>query len=342
MRSPAAALLVALAVSLPACSGEYNNPFANDNPTVAPSAAADLVYVTNAWSVRPGMGREVFAVEDTGTAATRLTFCNSDVRRCDTLESALGPDRRRLMVRRIVDRDNNGRLTTEDGEALFMVDLVRGVEGSLVEGTARVSGMDWYPGEELVFYSAGGMGVEDLYQVATNGQSNQNLTATAAQRERRPRFNFNATGIAFERSEGTGVALVWAAGGTGLRAVTTGGTVGAALPSSAYVVGSDADPAYSPDGRQIVFRRLVATGNADRGAWDLYTVRTDGTGLTPILTGGGAFRGAPDWGPGGIAFTEQVGAGPLRIVIVDAAGAGRREIVTVGAGFELNFPRWMK
>lgn len=341
MRSPAA-LVVALAASLPACSTEYGNPFANDNPTVAPTAAADLVYVTNAWNVRAGSGREAFAVEDTGAGVTRLTFCNSDVRRCDTLEAALGPDRHRLAVRRVNDRDNNGRLTAEDGEALFMVDLTRGVEGSIVEGGARVSGMDWYPGEEFLFYSAGGMGVEDLYQINTNGQANQNLTATATLRERRPRFNFNATGVTFERIEGSGAGAVWAAGGTGLRALTTPPAGGAALPSSPYVLGSDADPAFSPDGRQLVFRRLVALGNSDRGAWDLYTVRSDGTGLTPLVTGGSAFRGAADWGPGGIVFAEQVGLGPWRLVVVDAAGANRREIVTVGATFELGYPRWMK
>jgi hypothetical protein len=341
MRSTAA-LVVALAASLPGCSAEYGNPFANDNPTVAPSATADLVYVTNAWNVRPGAGREAFAVEDTGTGATRLTFCNTDVRRCDTLEAALGPDRRRLAVRRVTDRDNNGRLTAEDGESLFMVDLARGVEGSLVEGAARVSGLDWYPNEEILFYSAGGMGIEDLYQVNTNGQANQNLTATATLRERRPRFNFNATGIAFERIEGATSGAVWAAGGTGLRAVTTPPAAGAALPSSPYVIGSDADPAFSPDGRRIVFRRLVALGNSDRGAWDVYTIGADGTGLAPLATGGGAFRGAADWGEGGIVFAEQAGSGPWRLVVVDPASAGRREIVSVGSTFELGFPRWMK
>src|SRR5439155_14260082 len=123
-------------------------------------------------------------------AVTRLTFCNTDTRRCEYLEAVPGPVRERQAVLRLIDTDGDGRLTSADGLSLRLVDLARAVEGELVPANARVSGADWSPGEEILFYSANGPGgMEDLYQITTNGQSNQNLTNSTTVRERRPRFN---------------------------------------------------------------------------------------------------------------------------------------------------------
>jgi Tol biopolymer transport system component len=113
------------------------------------------------------------------------------------------------------------------------------------------------------------------------------------------------------------------------------------LPGTRYVVGSDADPDYSPDGRSVVFRRLADLGDGRRGQWDLYTVRVDGSGLT-LLAGGGSYRGAPDWGPRGIVFSEADFATRVtRLVVVQPDGSGRRVLVTLGANFDINFPRWL-
>ena len=51
--------------------------------------------------------------------------------------------------------------------------------------------------------------------------------------------------------------------------VTTGGPGSDTLAGTPYVVGSDTDPDYSPDGRMLVFRRLTATGNGGLGTWDI-------------------------------------------------------------------------
>src|SRR5215208_3813679 len=44
--------------------------------------------------------------------------------------------------------------------------------------------------------------------------------------------------------------------------------------------GSDADPTWSPDGSMITFRRRVADDN-----FDVYVMRTDGSGVRPVATG---------------------------------------------------------
>ena len=156
-------------------------------------------------------------------------------------------------------------------------------------------------------------GLDDLFRVDPNGQNNRNLTVTADVTERRPRIDPTGSVAVYERIEGDGKGTIFVFNSTQSQfRVTSGGPGTAALPGTPYVVGADADPDYSPDGRSIVFRRLTATGNGGLGTWDVMTVRADGTGLAVVATGP-AFRGAPDWGPLGIVFPEvDTAAGTVR------------------------------
>ena len=45
--------------------------------------------------------------------------------------------------------------------------------------------------------------------------------------------------------------------------------------------GVDADPAWSPDGTQIAFRRTIPDGTED-GNEDVYVMNSDGSGLRPV------------------------------------------------------------
>src|SRR6266850_6783180 len=243
----ARALAAILALALPSCSTQYPNPFENSNQMVAPPAAAKIIFSPNTYATRAGGGLDLFAMEDTGAGVTRLTFCNTTDRRCDYLEAIPGPARERQAVRRLLDSDGDGKVTSADGESLRIVDLSRAVEGELVPGNAHVSGADWSPGEEILYYSAAASATDDdLFQITSNGQSNQNLTSTTAQRERRPRFNLSGTALAFERIDATGRGQIWIATSLGLRALTPSGTAGAALTGTPYIVGSEADPVFSP------------------------------------------------------------------------------------------------
>ena len=57
--------------------------------------------------------------------------------------------------------------------------------------------------------------------------------------------------------------------------------------------GSDADPAWSPDGTMIAFRRRVSNDNLD-----VYVMRSDGSGVRPVATGP-AVDEKPAWSPDG-------------------------------------------
>jgi hypothetical protein len=341
--SAGAALVFALV--LPSCSGTYDNPFQNSNQTVPPPATANIIFTANTYATGGGSGLELFAMEASGAGVTRLTFCNTPDRRCEYLEAIPGTDRQRQAVRRLIDTDGDGRLTATDGESLRIVDLQRGVEGELVPGNAHVSGADWSPGEEILYYSGvGTSAIDDLYQITSNGQSNQNLTNTDALRERRPRFNIGGTALAFERIDTTTrKGVIWLATSLGLRALTTGGPGTDALAGTPYVVGSDADPVFSPDSKFVLFRRLVATGNGGLGTWDFMTIRTDVADAVPVpFVTGAAYRGAADWNATGVLFVEVVpGQGP-QVVTVDASGGARRVLMSAGAGFQIAYPRWLR
>jgi hypothetical protein len=334
-----------LVLALPSCSTQYPNPFENSNQMTPPPAAAKIVFTANTYAARGGSGLDLFAMEETGANVTRLTFCNTADRRCDYLETIPGPVRARQAVRRLLDSNGDGKVTSADGESLRIVDLSRAVEGELVAGNAHVSGADWSPGEEILYYSAADSATDDdLFQITTNGQSNQNLTSTTNMRERRPRFNLGGNALAFERIDATGRGQIWLATSLGLRTLTPNAPAGEALPNTPYVVGSEADPVFSPDSKFVLYRQLVATGNGGLGQWSLMTIRTDITNATPtpLVSGGGAFRGAADWNATGIIFVETVsGSGP-QLVFVDASGGSRKVLLTAGAGFDVAFPHWLK
>ena len=139
-RARAAAAILALL--LPSCSSQYPNPFENSNQMVPPPTAAKIVFTSNTYATRAGGGLDLFAMEETGAGVTRLTFCNTADRRCDYIEAIPGADRARQAVRRLLDSNGDGKITSADGESLRIVDLSRAVEGELVPGNAHVTGAE--------------------------------------------------------------------------------------------------------------------------------------------------------------------------------------------------------
>ncbi len=329
------------AALMAACNTVYENPFDLSGRPAPLPAAADIIFVSNSHQLASGAPREIFSIEEDGASPTRLTSCNADAGLCDNLEAAPSPDRQRLMMRRVVDGSGDDRLTPADGESLFYADLSRRVEASILEGSTRVSGIDWSPaGDVVVFSAAGEGGFDDLFVMDPNGQNRRNLTLSAQVHERRPRIDPTGSVAVFERIDDTGKSqvFVFVSASTHLR-LTPGGPAGPPLPGSPYVVGSDADPDYSPDGRRAVFRRLTSIGDGRLGHWDIHIVDLDGAALT-LVAGGPLYRGAPDWGPRGIVFTE-IDSTSARLVTVQPDGSGHRVLMTVASSLELQNPRWL-
>ncbi len=357
-RPKARLLLSALALPLAACGGDAENPFAGTAPLGRLRPTAAIVFTSDAYAARPSGLRDVFALDEDGSGVSRLTLCNGDGRRCDSPEVAPAFDGRRLAIRRITaDTDGNGRIAPGDAEALMIADMQRGTEGRLqlrarsVAATGflttdRMTGLDWSPFEDILVYSANGEGgPDDLYRTVPrpdpDSAETRNVTFTVAVRERRPRFDPTGTVAVFERTDATGKSEVWIFNSAGSQVrVSSGGPGDEPLQGTPFVVGSDTDPDYAPDGRSLVFRRLTATGNGGLGTWDVLTVRTDRTNLT-ALASGPAYRSAPDWGPKGILFSEiDRATGLAQLVVVQPDGTGRRVLATFN-GFDLASPRWL-
>ena len=238
-----------------------------------------------------------------GSNPQQLTTCARAAQPCDILQVAPSPDRVRVVAVR----------TTPDAEAgaqvLYFMDLSRSVESILLP-RRRVDSADWsQDGSFLLFASPNAqVGNEDLFTAQPDGTEEQNLTDSLSVRERRARLDpFGRTAV-FERIDDAGVSRIYLFRES---PVTSGPATGPALPGTPYLVGADADPAFSPDGTLIVFRRLTGTGNGGLGTWDVIVISGAAGAVPRTIASGPAFRGAPDWGRDGILFVEtDAAAGP--------------------------------
>jgi Tol biopolymer transport system component len=335
-RPPKRLALVFLLALLGGCSKDYPNPFAQGNKTVAPPASAAIVFTSGLWSAQANAPRELFALGATGGTPTQLTFCNVTVA-CDVIEPAPSPDRNRTVLRR--------QSAGDAGPGIVFVDLLRATEAVIVKADQQVSGADWSPQDGVIVFSASGTGgLEDLWRVDPNGLNPGNLTSTPNVRERRPRIDPGGSVAVYERIEsGAPGHIVIFQSSTSQSLLTTGGPGTGALPGTGELVGSDTDPDFAPDNSKVVFRRLTSVGNG-QGTWDILTVDSNTTtgATTPVAAGGTVFRGAPDWGPKGILFTEvDFGAGTAKLILVQPDGSGRQVLLTQPATSLIGNPRWL-
>ncbi len=156
----------------------------------------------------------------------------------------------------------------------------------------------------------------------------------------------SATRIVFERFDprlGTFRIYTINPDGSGLRAITD--------PPAR---GADGQPAVSPDGSQVAFRRVFNIGRRSKRT-DVLVAEIDGGGVRNLTrtscTRACLGNGEPDWSPDGqqIAFGRAIGPvprnGPPPIVglfIMDADGSNVRRLtqLTPNSGTEDHTPSW--
>jgi Tol biopolymer transport system component len=327
-------LVIALALLASACGQDGGNPFAASSPSRPPSPSASILFVSGSWTNEVGRPRELVAVTADGSGFEQLTNCARAAQPCDILQAAPSPDRNRVVAVR----------TTPDAEAgaqvLFFMDLARSVE-SVLFARRRIEFADWSHDGSFLLYSSitGQTGNEDMFTAGPDGTNEQNLTDSLNVRERSGRIDPSGRTAAFERIDVDGVSHVYLFRET---PITSGPATGPALPGTPYVMGSDANPTFSPDATSLVFRRLTGIGNGGLGTWDLMVVALT-AGATPrTLVTGPLFRGAPDWGPGGILYVETDATSNLsQLVKILPDGSGRTVLRTEDSGFRMGSPRWL-
>ena len=321
------------------CNKDYPNPFGVVVISKPLPKGAALIFTSEAWASRGGAGREVFSIGIDGTNPTRITFCNDGPVACDAVEAAPSPEGTRAAQRRV-------KVGTQ-GAGIVYSDLTRGVEADIVPASSGVTGIDWAPTADILVYSGTGFGLlEDLFRVDPNGANAGNLVTSATPvstslRRRNPRIDPGTSIVAYESIDPGGKADVFILASQPVR-VSPAGTGGALLAGTPYLVGSDANPAFSPDALSVVFRRLTALDSSGLGTWDIMTAKTDGTGFV-ALAAGPVFRGAPDWSTSGIVFTEiDAAAGTAKLVLVQPDGSGRKVLLTQSSSLALSSPRWLR
>jgi Tol biopolymer transport system component len=318
-----------------ACGHDVTNPFAN--ATQPPSADSVLLFVSGSWSSDRGAPRELHALNVDGSKVERLTSCAEAETPCDFVQLAPSPDRNRLAALRTTPG------AAEGANALYFMDLSRAVE-TLIFPNRRIEAVDFSPDGSFIIYSADAVQTtqtaqEDLFLSEPNGQGEQNLTATTPFRERNPRVDPFARTAVYEGIDDSGVSRIYLFSQTPL---TSGPATGAPLEGTPYVVGADADPAYSPDGGSVVFRRLTGVGNSGLGTWDILTLKADGASTPQVVATGPLFRGAPDWGTKGILFVEtDAAADQSQLVLLSPDATSRIVLRTESAGFRMGSPRWL-
>jgi hypothetical protein len=335
------ALIVLSALLASACTAGVAPTISAVSSSTAVPASADTVFVaSDFWSPKAGTVFELFSVGG-GSQPTRLTYCTG----CQAVSAAPSLDRNRLVLRRVVaDTNADGRLDDSDRVNLVLVDLARGIEGPFLPEGWSTSGADWSSdGSFLVHTSTPDGGSDDIYQIDSNAQNNLRILFTPAVRERGGRLNAQITRVVYERIDGLGPGKseIWVfASSTNQTKISDSGIVGAQLPGTLYLVGSDAGPDYSPDGASVVFRRLTSTA-VTGGAWDILVVTSTG-GTPTVIASGPQFRSSPDWSKDGIVFSEQnLTTGGTDIVAVDPSTRARRVLQSFGAGYRAGAPRWI-
>lgn len=119
--------------------------------------------------------------------------------------------------------------------------------------------------------------------------------------------------------------------------------------TSAAIDGQDADPAWSPDGTTIAFRRRVPDGSP-HGNSGIFTVAADGSGKPARLTDQPSDETDPSWSPLGdaLAFKSTVrvdgspGRATPRIWVMESDGADPRLLWADEADHEQGAPVWTR
>jgi eukaryotic-like serine/threonine-protein kinase len=183
------------------------------------------------------------------------------------------------------------------------------------------------PDGSFLVYASRASGNWDIYLLRASGRRPINLTEDSSAEDTQPAFSPDGEHIGFHSSRQGGGIFVMGATGESARRVTDFGW----------------NPAWSPDGKKLVFATSpVSHDPYDRPARSaLWTVQVD-SGETKLLTEGDAVQ--PSWSPNGhrIAYWGLVEGGAQRdiyTVSADPAGAPDPVPVTQDAALDWN-PVW--
>jgi Tol biopolymer transport system component len=192
-----------------------------------------------------------------------------------------------------------------------------------------------FPGEngKIAFWSDRRGGDGDIWTMDPDGRNLVNLTAKSKADDLAPNWRADGRKIAFMSNrvtamnpEGDYEIFIMKADGSHLRQIT-------------FNALNDEDPAWSPDGRRIVFTRDFdpIEGQLDR---DLFTMNADGTDQRNLTSSPGVLDQEPNWSADGrrIAFVSDRDGADFEVYTMRPNGSSVRQLTSNDA--EEFRPNW--
>ncbi len=303
---PARALLFApLLLTFAACDDNSVGPPTGDNQATSPSDVE--LSVVGPAKIAYGRDRDIWVMNENGTAQTQLTFDG------DSLLSS-GPD------------------WSPDGTKIAFVS--GGIPGDIyvmnADGTGRTrlttdpledNAPTWsHDGSQIAFHRRSAT-TSEIWIINADGSGETQLTSCGGQAFD-PDWSPDGSQIAFYRARELWVINPDGTGETLLLSVT----------------GFLFQPEWSPDGSQIAWSGHLSDATA---LGDIYVVNSDGTGAVPVFSSA-AIDEQPTWSPDGtrLAFHSSiVPSTPVEIWSINVDGTGLTNLTNTSAFSEIS-PKW--
>jgi TolB protein len=218
------------------------------------------------------------------------------------------------------------------GSKLFTSKLDGSDLRQLTTGPSEDATAVWSPDGKFVAYASTQNGDEDVWIINADGTGARNLTRYRGS-DSHPNWSHEGTRIIFSSTRGDGEnddIYIINIDGSGLKRLTDNG------------LAWDTFASFSPDGRKILFRRLLRQ-RTDEGTLansEIMVMNSDGT-RPKNLSKHPWFDGWPSWSPDGkrIAFASNR-SDPYQIYVMNADGSDLTQVVS-SAVTDVR-PQWLR
>jgi len=217
------------------------------------------------------------------------------------------------------------------GSKLFVAQLDGSQLHQLTSGPSEDVTPVWSPDGTHVVFASSRDGNEDIWIIRADGTGERRLTDHPAS-DSHPSLSPDGQSVVFCSTRGDGEnddIYIMNLDGSGIRRLTDNGLYW------------DTFPSFSPDGRKILFRRLLRERSSEGTLFnsEVMVMDTDGTGAAN-LTRNAWFDGWPSWSPDGsrIAFSSNR-SDAYQIYVMNADGSGL--IKVVDSPYTDVRPRWL-
>ena len=213
-------------------------------------------------------------------------------------------------------------MSARDGDAeLYVADADGGSPRRLTRNDAEDVLPAWSPDGRTLAFSSNRSGAFEIWVMNANGTGVRPVTRGARREDGSfyPAWSPDGERIAFASSfrtpENQEIYVVRRDGSTLRRLTRTAGDIGA--------LGDDAAPAWSPDGKRIVF------ASNRTGELEIWTMRADGAAQRRLVGVRRSDDSRPKYSPDGawIAFGSLDGRGRSSIYLARSDGSGLRRLV---------------